>query len=69
MPKVCTFVTYRDEKGREVDGDWLCPTCFALYRAGKTPSEVIHPICMHCVRRIRRDFPPTHTTGRMEDPT
>lgn len=37
--------------------DWLCPECLALMEAGKAGSNLnnLAAICIHCVRRLRRE--------------
>ena len=53
------------DDGREVAGDWICPKCFGLYRAGKLSGDELRPVCMHCVKSIIANLPPTHSTGKL----
>lgn len=44
------------DDGREVDGDWVCPDCHEKHMAGNDDINFLRPICMHCVRTIRKKW-------------
>lgn len=44
---------------KEVDYDWVCPECDAIMQAGgEPPLEVLHVVCIHCVRALRARLDP-----------
>lgn len=53
-----------DEDTREIDGDFLCPSCADIHQeineAGRdyTEDEIdkLRPVCIHCCRRLRKRY-------------
>lgn len=41
------------QDGREVENDWLCPECADRFEAGDELEEVLIPVCINCVRRLK----------------
>ena len=50
-----TWVGMEVEDGREVENDWLCEECAERFKAGDELAEVLIPICIGCVRRLRNE--------------
>lgn len=49
----------------EVDFDWICPKCLELCddEDGLNPGnnlENLRPVCIHCVRTMRKEFDPNY---------
>lgn len=49
------WVGMKVEDGREVENDWLCQECAARFEAGDELEEVLVPVCIGCVRRLRNE--------------
>ena len=41
------------DDGREVEHDWVCPECVERFDAGDDLIEVLTPVCINCVRRLK----------------
>lgn len=41
------------QDGREVEHDWLCEDCAKRFEAGDELEEVLVPICINCVRKLK----------------
>lgn len=50
-----TWVAMKVEDGREVENDWLCEECAERFEAGDELEEVLVPVCIGCVRRLRNE--------------
>jgi len=70
---VCTHLMYGqsrtwqslDSDNPEVDHDWLCPECMEQFIAEADNDQEhdltnLRPVCIHCVRYLRRKFDRTY---------
>ena len=49
------WVAMKVEDGREVENDWLCEECAQRFETGDELAEVLVPICIGCVRKMRNE--------------
>ena len=47
-----------DSNNPEVDHDWLCPACMKEHMADQDNLDHLRPVCIHCVRKLRKMYDP-----------
>jgi hypothetical protein len=52
-----------DDK-REIDSDWLCPEC--AEKLHEENIDNLRPVCIHCLRKIRKQYDPQYEEPEIE---